>query len=51
MHVAGISKILSPYGLLFTASADILREAEKITLDHIPLALIKSPALLYNVQQ
>ena len=51
MHVVGISKILCPYGLLFTASIDIQAEREKFTLNHIPLALIRSPALFYDLQQ
>ena len=51
VHIAGILKILSPYGLLLTASADIQTNSEKITLDHIPLAVVRSPALLYYVQQ
>ena len=51
LFVAGISKTLTPYGMLLTASADIQMDTEKTSLDYVPLAIMKSPALLYYVQQ
>ena len=51
IHIAGISKTLTPYGMLLTASADIQMDTEKTSLDYVPLAILKSPALLCNVQQ
>ena len=50
IHIAGISKTLTPYGMLLTASADIQMDTEKTCLDYVPLAILKSLALLYNVQ-
>ena len=51
IHIASISKTLTPYGMLLTASADIQMDTEKTSLEYVPLAIMKSPALLYNVQQ
>ena len=49
IHIASISKTLTPYGMLLTASADIQMDTEKTSLDYVPVAIMKSPALLYNV--
>ena len=51
VHIASISKTLTPYGMLLTAAADIHIDMEKTSLDYGPLAVMRSPALLYNVQQ
>ena len=50
VHVASISKTLTPYGMLLTAAAVIQTDTEKTSLDYVPLAVMRSPALLYNVQ-
>ena len=51
MHVASISKTLTPYGMLLTVAADIQMDIEKTSLDYVPLAIMTSPALRYNVQE
>ena len=51
IHIAGISKTLTPYGMLLTGCADIQIDTEKNSLDCVPLAILKLPMLLYNVQQ
>ena len=50
VHVASISKTPTPYGMLLTAAADIQMDTEKTSLDYVPLAVMRSPALLCNVQ-
>ena len=51
IHIASISKTLTTYGMLPTASADIQMDTEKTSLDYVPTAIMKSLALLCNVQQ
>ena len=51
IHIASIFKTLTPFGMLLTASADIQMDTEKTSLDYVPLAILKSPALPYNLQQ
>ena len=50
VHIASISKTLTPYGMLLTAVADIQMDMEKTSLEYVQLAVMRLPALLYNVQ-
>ena len=49
VHIASISKTLTPYGMFLTAAGDIQMHMEKTSLDYVPLAIMRSPALLYDV--
>ena len=51
VHIARTSKTRTPYGMPLTLSADIQMDTDKTSLEYVPLAILKSPALLYNVQQ
>ena len=39
IHIASISKTLTPYGMLLTASADIQMDTEKTSLDYVLVAI------------
>ena len=51
VHIASISQTLTPHGMLLTPADDIQMDMEKTSLDYVPLAIMRSPALVYNVQQ
>ena len=49
-YVSSINVLLAPQGYLITVTAEVMQEKKKQQVEHIPIALARSPALLAHIQ-
>ena len=49
-YVSSINVLLAPQGYLLTVTAEVMQEKKKQQVEHIPIALARSPALLAHIQ-
>ena len=50
VHVSSIHSALSPHGLYLTGTAEVLSDGVRETFEHVPVSLLRSPALLAHTQ-
>ena len=50
VHVSSISVALSPHRLYLTGTAEVLADNVRQAFEHVPISLLRSPALLAHTQ-